>query len=328
MSGLPLTITTAGLAALVNSNQTGASGAIIARLGVSAVHFTPTILTAALPGEIKRLDAVAGVSVADDVIHVSALDASTQIYDVRSIALYLDNGVLLGVYSQPEVLARKASPAWNIIDADIQFLAALAQNITFTGGGWLNPPASETDAGVVRLARLVDALAGTSGLRVMTPALTKAAIDQAATAARALQVEERRGDMVFRATQTVPAGAYECDGRAVSRADDAALFAIIGTAFGEGDGATTFNIPDMRGEFPRGWDHGRGVDQDRAFGSAQDHMLASHDHALPARNNANAGDGWVEDADGTAESRTTRTGMTGGSETRPRNVAGLWIIWR
>lgn len=49
-----------------------------------------------------------------------------------------------------------------------------------------------------------------------------------------------------------PEGWLLCDGQAISRADYADLFAVIGTAFGSGDGSTTFNIPDFRGEFLRG----------------------------------------------------------------------------
>ncbi|NBW10482.1 MAG: hypothetical protein EBR82_20880 [Caulobacteraceae bacterium] len=166
----------------------------------------------------------------------------------------------------------------------------------------------------------------------MTAALAtkanQAAVDAALAAARTLIQSERRGDVVFRATPSVPAGAYECDGRAVSRTDDAALFAAIGTTFGAGDGVNTFNIPDMRGEFPRGWDHGRGVDPGRAFGSAQGFMVEAHTHDIPSRSDPNSGNGFVEDSDGTGTVRSAVTGSTGGSETRPRNIAGLWIIWR
>lgn len=49
-----------------------------------------------------------------------------------------------------------------------------------------------------------------------------------------------------------PAGWMLCQGQALSRTTYAKLFAIIGTAFGAGDGSTTFNIPDLRGEFLRG----------------------------------------------------------------------------
>lgn len=43
-----------------------------------------------------------------------------------------------------------------------------------------------------------------------------------------------------------------CDGSAVSRTTYAVLFAIIGTAYGAGDGSTTFNLPDLRQRFPMG----------------------------------------------------------------------------
>jgi microcystin-dependent protein len=156
-----------------------------------------------------------------------------------------------------------------------------------------------------------------------------ATLTAAIAAARTLIQDERRGDMVFRATQTVPAGAYECDGRALARTGaDATLFAAIGTAYGPGDGATTFNIPDMRGEFPRGWDHGRNLDPGRVWGSTQLDDFKSHSHTLPSHSDANAGDNSIEDSDGTGATRSASTGSTGGTETRPHNVAGMWIIWR
>ncbi len=68
---------------------------------------------------------------------------------------------------------------------------------------------------------------------------------------------------------TAPTGWLLCQGQTVSRTTYAALFAAIGTAFGVGDGSTTFGLPDMRGEFPRGLDAGRGVDAGRTLGSAQ-----------------------------------------------------------
>jgi len=77
------------------------------------------------------------------------------------------------------------------------------------------------------------------------------------------------GMVVAFAVQAAPAGFLECNGAAISRTSYAALFAAIGTIFGVGDGATTFNLPDIRGGFLRGWDNGRGVDAGRAFGSDQ-----------------------------------------------------------
>jgi microcystin-dependent protein len=62
------------------------------------------------------------------------------------------------------------------------------------------------------------------------------------------------GEIFYYAKTTPPPNALFCDGGAVSREEYAELFAVIGTSFGEGDGETTFNVPDMRGEFVRGYD--------------------------------------------------------------------------
>ncbi len=80
------------------------------------------------------------------------------------------------------------------------------------------------------------------------------------------------------ARSTAPSGYLKCNGAAISRTTYAALFSAIGTTFGAGDGSTTFNIPDLRGEFIRGWDDARGVDTSRVFGSWQDGQNLSHTH--------------------------------------------------
>lgn len=68
---------------------------------------------------------------------------------------------------------------------------------------------------------------------------------------------------------SAPSGWLKANGAAVSRTAYADLFGKIGTTFGAGDGVNTFNLPDLRGEFIRGWDDGRGVDPQRDLGSWQ-----------------------------------------------------------
>lgn len=77
---------------------------------------------------------------------------------------------------------------------------------------------------------------------------------------------------------SAPAGWLKANGAAVSRTAYAALFARIGTRFGAGDGVSTFNLPELRGEFVRGWDDGRGFDAGRALASIQTQMLELHGH--------------------------------------------------
>jgi len=64
------------------------------------------------------------------------------------------------------------------------------------------------------------------------------------------------------AMDTPPTGWLECDGSAKSRATYSDLFSAIGAVYGVGDGSTTFNLPDLRGQFVRGYDHGAGTDPD------------------------------------------------------------------
>ena len=85
------------------------------------------------------------------------------------------------------------------------------------------------------------------------------------------------GAVFYFAMRTPPAGYLVADGSAVPRDQYKDLFAAIGTTFGAGNGKTTFNLPDLRGEFIRGWDAGHGVDKNRAFGSWQIGTPISHD---------------------------------------------------
>lgn len=84
------------------------------------------------------------------------------------------------------------------------------------------------------------------------------------------------------ATLAVPAGWLKCNGAAISRTAYAQLFAVLGTHYGAGNGSTTFNLPDARGEFIRGLDEGRGIDPSRVLGSIQLSQNLSHTHAATA----------------------------------------------
>lgn len=76
------------------------------------------------------------------------------------------------------------------------------------------------------------------------------------------------GSIIAYGGTTAPSGYYICDGTLKNRTTDAALFAVIGTSFGSGDGSTTFALPDLRGMFLRGRDNGRGIDPDAASRTA------------------------------------------------------------
>lgn len=149
------------------------------------------------------------------------------------------------------------------------------------------------------------------------------------------------GAIVFFAATTAPPGFLKANGATPSRLTYAALFAVLGTTFGAGDGTTTFGLPDLRGYVLRGWDDGRGIDTGRVFGSTQDDNIKQSSWWSPA---TMSGDGslfnavsgalaisrvtsnsWSVQALATAG---TRADLTLGSapETRMKNIALLPCI--
>ena len=124
---------------------------------------------------------------------------------------------------------------------------------------------------------------------------------------------------------TAPNGFLECNGQAVNRTTYAELFSAIGALYGVGDGSTTFNVPDLRGEFIRGWDNGRGVDLGRVLGSGQTDDFKNHTHLsnvdTPDLNIASSQDGAGQSRQAPYARTPTKIGSTGGIETRPRNLS-------
>tara|TARA_R100000697_G_scaffold5344_1_gene10698 strand:+ start:3918 stop:5033 length:1116 start_codon:yes stop_codon:yes gene_type:complete len=167
------------------------------------------------------------------------------------------------------------------------------------------------------------------------------------------------GSVFCIAVASVPTGYLECNGAAVDRTTFAALFAVIGTQYGTGNGSTTFNLPDLRGEFVRGFDNGRGVDVGRSIATFQiddnkqhSHIASTtttvspHDHQVDTLNEFDSQHGTWSTGSGfrqehrsgtfrkpltsdttTSASSTTsisNSGSSGGS--RPRNIAMMYII--
>lgn len=87
------------------------------------------------------------------------------------------------------------------------------------------------------------------------------------------------GTVITFAGSSPPAGYLECNGQAVSKSTYAALFAVIGATYGPSN-ETTFTLPDLRGEFVRGWDHGRGIDSGRTLGSWQKGSIVAFDESF------------------------------------------------
>ena len=222
----------------------------------------------------------------------------------------------------------------DVLRAHGAFIAQLRDGAGFTAGAISGADIGTLPDGSVSTVKIVDAN--------VTLAKLAAAVQQALVPA---------GTVLAFAASTAPSGYLECDGAAVSRATYSALFAVIGTTYGTGDGSTTFNLPDLRGEFVRGWDHGKGTDAARALGSAQSSANLSHTHTGTT---ASSGDhyhevpvqegddsppvqyfGGAQDINSTstlltstagAHTHTFTTASSGGLEARPRNIALMFVI--
>jgi len=129
-------------------------------------------------------------------------------------------------------------------------------------------------------------------------------------------------------TGIVPPGFLELNGSVQSTSTYPDLAAYLGTTYNKGDeGAGNFRLPESRGEFLRGWDHGRGIDPGRTIGSWAPDELKSHVHQIDApANPAGLGQDKVARGNRSDSNGTPTTTATGGSETRPRSIAVMWCI--
>ena len=117
------------------------------------------------------------------------------------------------------------------------------------------------------------------------------------------------GGVIMWPTSTVPAGFLELNGQSTTGYPN--LIIIYG-----------LTLPDMRGEFVRGFDNGRGVDSGRVLLTTQADELKSHKHAIGGSFSTSTGGGGSLFAAG----GVIDTNYTGGTETRPRNVAWMFIV--
>jgi hypothetical protein len=147
----------------------------------------------------------------------------------------------------------------------------------------------------------------------------------------------------------IPSGWVECKGQAVGRTDPvyAALFKAIGVTWGAGDQATTFNVPDLRGVFLRGWNGfpaatdafadpdaasrvarlpAAGVATGNGVGSYQQDQLVSHNHGTTFGGGCGIAFAPGGDCSPAVQGSASMTNFTGGAETRGKNAYVMYII--
>jgi microcystin-dependent protein len=201
----------------------------------------------------------------------------------------------------------------------------MAELVRISGSSWQCIAYHRASGLSVNKASQAQAEAGTDDATVMTPLKVAQAIAfQAGTAPT--------GAVLAFARQTPPSGWAECAGQLLVKTAYPNLFAAIGEAFNVGgEAATDFRLPDLRGEFIRGWDNGRGVDSGRTMGTTQDESIGPHSHPYKISNannqegDANVNGSFMVDINAPTNATVAILNNTG-SENRPRNVALLYCI--
>jgi microcystin-dependent protein len=156
------------------------------------------------------------------------------------------------------------------------------------------------------------------------------------------------GSIMAFTSVSIPTGWLECNGAIVPTASFQPLYSVVQNNSSSGGNPTAdfgylcdvygsfnpllgtyFKLPDLRGEFVRGYDNGRGIDTGRTLGSFQSDAFKSHSHTLPADSQPTSTSMQsITNTDNNDETYSTDhlTGATGSSETRPRNIALIYCI--
>ena len=274
MANNSMVITDAGLAEIVNAEQNGTAPVVLTQVALGTGQYTATADRTAMDAEFKRLSTIAGGAIGDNRMHVTMVDDSSDAYTVYEVGVFTDSGVLFAVCSNKVPILQKAavSEAYLSIDFELNNInpdsvtvgdtnfqlngattekrgivelatsyetqEGLDETRAVTPKGLAARTATESRTGVIELATSAEVIAGTDTARAVTPAGLRAALPA--------------GVMMPFAGKTVPSGWLLCNGAAVSRTTYANLFAAIGTAWGTGDGSTTFNLPDLNERFIEG----------------------------------------------------------------------------
>lgn len=223
------------------------------------------------------------------------------------------------------------------------------------GAGVTNLNAANLANGTVADARLssnvdlINANQTISGVKTYTSSLTVVgtAMVSSTMSVQSIMADNLVGGIMYFAKSSCPNGFLKANGAAVSRTTYGKLYAAIGATFGpENEQNDTFTLPDLRGEFVRGYDDGRGVDSGRSFAAAQTDAFQGHYHTMYTGSwggqgilgyggsHAFADGGYVqlENALGAGWGvKAPKTDGTNGTprtstETRPRNIALLGCI--
>lgn len=304
--------TTLGLAAIAAGDPL-----VIDEVAFGNSGYEPSTEATALQSEQVRVVPNSAIAVGKTITLITQISGALE-FPIKEIGIYLANGVLLCLYSHPtETAGEKVAGTIFNLTIVLQLNGVQEANITFSINAFaeaeLHTHINDSNGHGIN-----DHMADKSNPHNVTNAQV------GGVTPADLRLLVPAGSIISIAGVTIPAGYFECNGAELARFSFADLFSVCGTTYGAGDGFSTFNLPDLRGEFIRGWDHYRGVDVGRLRGSAQSDAFKSHSHSytrygdLHRASGTNSGH-WINTASG-------NTGTTGSTETRPRNIALMYCI--
>ncbi len=300
----------------------------------NAVAFVPYANVAAIPGSPSDGDYI-------EVLNATGIESFTPLTGIP-VGFVGDSGLAV------RLKYTTSGATWNWVnyianDAETRYLKDQAGTVAATNLATDSVTTVKIADSNVTTAKIADANVTTAKIADANVTTAKLA-DGSVTASKiAGGAGVPSGAVFYFAASSAPTGYLTCDGSSKSRSEFADLFAVVGTTFGSVD-SNTFNLPDLRGEFIRGFDNGKGTDSGRTFGSSQTDSTAlpnnpfgtsnpgNHNHSYVTNQGTGGGQGGGGADTGSTNRTTSDNGshthtITGGdSETRPRNIALLPCI--
>lgn len=318
----PLAAIETGQTALLNALQTGATIFTAADVGsVNAYAINPAVsLTEYSDGQMVWLKPGA-TNTGASTINVSSLGAK----NVRTVSrTALVGGELIAGY-WAQLKYSSTLDAFVIVSESGN--ASISTDKTVVGGNGID---------VVNAEDTITVSIDNGG--VDTTQLADGAVTVDKLSAATLAALSPVGTVIAFTAATPPTGYLECDGSSISRTTYSALFAVISDDYGTADGSH-FNLPDLRGQFMRGWAHGQTTDPDRASrtdrgdGTTGDHVgtkqvdqLKSHLHSVPYNSSTTAGGNAIGGSNASLGWYDSNSNNTGGNETRPININVMFCV--
>lgn len=175
---LPIIITDNGIASAITQDGLGLQLAIT-EVAFGDGDWSPDASVSALANEIKRFTEFGATVLAPGRIHITLRDNSNDIYDLREIGFYDENGDLFGIYSQSAPIVTKTVDGKILITATIPLTSVPPASVTIAGNEFDYNPATEELMGVAKIATQEKVDAGSDDESIVTPRKLKNWVKQA-----------------------------------------------------------------------------------------------------------------------------------------------------